>query len=104
LSENPNENKCPVEVAVDVLSGKWKVLVLWYLQDHKRRFNELQRLLPGVSQKVLSEQLKELERDGIIKRRVYPEIPPKVEYELTNKGAKVKPILNSLFTWGLTLR
>jgi DNA-binding HxlR family transcriptional regulator len=78
--------KCPVETAVDVLRGKWKILILWYLQDGHYRFNELQRILPGVTQKVLSQQLRELERDGIISRRIYAEVPPRVEYYLTEHG------------------
>jgi DNA-binding HxlR family transcriptional regulator len=95
--------KCPVELAVDMLSGKWKVLALWYLQDQRRRFNELQRLMPSVSQKMLTQQLRELERDGIIGREVFDENPPRVEYFMTKRGEAVKPILNSLFTWGLTV-
>jgi DNA-binding HxlR family transcriptional regulator len=95
--------KCPVELAVDMLSGKWKVLALWYLQDHRRRFNELQRLMPSVSQKMLTQQLRELERDGIIGREVFDENPPRVEYFMTKRGEAVRPILNSLFTWGLTV-
>jgi DNA-binding HxlR family transcriptional regulator len=95
--------KCPVELAVDVLSGKWKVLALWYLQDRRRRFNELQRLMPGVSQKMLTHQLRELERDGIIGREVFDENPPRVEYYLTKRGEAVKPILNSLCSWGLSV-
>ncbi|MFC5703323.1 winged helix-turn-helix transcriptional regulator [Cohnella faecalis] len=98
-----NYVKCPVELAVDVLSGKWKVLALWYLQDQRRRFNELQRLMPGVSQKMLTQQLRELEKDGIIGRQIFDENPPRVEYYLTERGEAVKPILSSLFTWGLTV-
>ncbi|MVP00597.1 MULTISPECIES: winged helix-turn-helix transcriptional regulator [Paenibacillus] len=96
--------KCPVEIAVDALSGKWKVLALWYLQHETLRFNELQRRLPGVSQKVLSQQLKELEKDGIIGRQVFAEMPPRVVYFMTEKGKAMKPILSSLFTWGTTFK
>ncbi len=91
---------CPVEAALEVLGGKWKGLVLFHLKDDKRRFNELRRLIPDVTQRTLTRQLRELEQDGIVRRTIYPEIPPKVEYELTDFGKTLIPILDALYGWG----
>ena len=92
--------KCPVETALDVLAGKWKILILWYLRSETKRFNELQKLLPRTTQKMLIQKLRELENDGIIERKVYPVVPPKVEYSLTEYGTTLKPILKQLYLWG----
>lgn len=92
--------KCPVETALDVLAGKWKILILWYLRRDTLRFNELQKKLPRVTQKMLIQKLRELEEDGIVNRKVYPVVPPKVEYSLTTYGESLKPILKQLFLWG----
>ncbi len=92
--------KCPVETALDVLAGKWKILILWYLRSETKRFNELQKLLPRTTQKMLIQKLRELEEDGIVHREVYPVVPPKVEYSLTEYGKSLKPILKSLYLWG----
>lgn len=92
--------KCPVETALDVIDGKWKILILWYLRRDTKRFNELQKLMPKITQKMLSTKLKELEDDGIILRVVYPVVPPKVEYSLTSYGMSLKPILKQLYLWG----
>ena len=70
---------CPVEIAMDILSGKWKSLMLWHLHEGTKRYKELERIVPGVSQKMLTQQLRELERDGLVERMVYPEVPPRVE-------------------------
>ncbi len=92
--------KCPVETALDVLLGKWKILILWYLRAETKRFSELQKLLPHTTQKMLIQKLRELEKDGIVKREVYPVVPPKVEYSLTLYGQSLKPILKQLYLWG----
>ncbi len=92
--------KCPVETALDVLAGKWKILILWYLRSEKKRFNELQKLLPRTTQKMLIQKLRELEEDGIVHREVYPVVPPKVEYSLTEYGQSLKPILKQMYLWG----
>ncbi len=92
--------KCPVETALDVLAGKWKILILWYLRRDTLRFNELQKLLPNVTQKMLVQKLRELEKDGIVNRQVYPVVPPKVEYSLTEYGKTLNPILKQMFMWG----
>ena len=92
--------KCPVETALDVLAGKWKILILWYLRAETKRFNELQKLMPRTTQKMLIQKLRELENDGLVNRKVYPVVPPKVEYSLTSYGESLKPILKSLYLWG----
>lgn len=91
---NGKEYNCNIEVLVDVVGGKWKMLILWNLRDGGvRRFNELRRLIPGSTQKMLTVQLRELERDGIINRLVYAQVPPKVEYSLTKYGRRLKPFI-----------
>ena len=97
---NVNRDKCPVETTIDALAGKWKILILWYLKDEKKRFNELQKLLPNTTQKMLIQKLRELEEDNIVHREVYPVVPPKVEYSLTEYGKSLKPILKQLYLWG----
>lgn len=91
---------CSVEAALDVIGGKWKGVILFHLLDGKKRFNELRRLIPTASLRILTLQLRELESDGVILRTVYPQIPPKVEYELTTFGKSLKPILLQLREWG----
>ena len=90
---------CNIEVIVDVIGGKWKMLILWNLREGVKRFNELGRLIPGSTQKMLTAQLRELERDGIVFRKVYPQVPPKVEYDLTKWGQAMCPALDSLLEW-----
>ena len=91
---------CAVEAALDIIGNKWKGVILFHLLDGTKRFNELRRLIPSVTQRMLTLQLRELEHDQIISRTVYPEVPPKVEYNLTKQGESLKPILNSLREWG----
>jgi DNA-binding HxlR family transcriptional regulator len=90
---------CPVEAAIAVIGGKWKGVILYHLSDTKR-FNELRKLIPSVTQRMLTKQLRELERDGIVLRTVYAQVPPKVEYSLTRFGETLRPILRELETWG----
>lgn len=97
---NEDTYPCPVEVTVDVIGGKWKGLILYHLTSGPKRFNELGRLLPKTTQRMLTLQLRELEKDGIIHREVYKEIPPKVEYSLTNFGETLKPIIFLMRDWG----
>lgn len=91
---------CPVEVTIRIIGGRWKVLVIHNLLDGHKRFNELQRLLVGIAPRTLTKQLRELESDGIISRTAYPEIPPRVEYELTDLGRSIQPVLNAMGKWG----
>ena len=91
-----------MEVALNVIGGKWKPLILKQMIETQRRYNELYRLVPGISHKVLIHQLRELEKDGIVERQVFPEIPPKVEYRLTEFGRTVIPVEEALCAWGRT--
>ncbi|GAA0358511.1 winged helix-turn-helix transcriptional regulator [Bacillus horti] len=91
---------CPVDVAVQMISGKWKPRLIFELQGQTRRFGELHRLLPGVSKHVLTVQLRELEKDGIISRTVIPTIPPQVNYNLTEFGSNLTPILEQMIKLG----
>lgn len=95
------ENTCPMELGINVLSGKWKLQILWNIHKKKTvRFNELKRLLGNITTKTLTDQLKELEEQEIIKRTVYPEVPPKVEYSFTEIGITLEPVLKALCDWG----
>jgi DNA-binding HxlR family transcriptional regulator len=100
IEHNQKKYKCPVEMAMDLISGKWKVLILWHLAEGILRFNEMRRIFPDVSHKMLTQQLRELEADGIIHRKVYAESPPRVEYSLTEFGKTLVPHLHSLNQWG----
>ncbi|BCR03081.1 HxlR family transcriptional regulator [Desulfuromonas versatilis] len=92
--------KCGVEVTLEVIGGKWKGVILWHLKRKTLRFSQLRRRLPGVTQKMLTQQLRELERDGMVHREVFPEVPPRVEYSLTKTGWEVVPILELMCQWG----
>lgn len=91
---------CPVKLTADIIGGKWKPLILFYLEGHTRRFSELRRLIPHMTKKMLTQHLRELERDEIIRRKVYAEVPPRVEYSLTRHGESLKPILKLMSAWG----
>lgn len=91
---------CPVTETQNVIAGKWKIIILWHLSKQTRRFGELQRLVPGISKGILTSQLRELERDQMVHREVYKEVPPKVEYSLTEAGKGFTPILESMGEWG----
>jgi DNA-binding HxlR family transcriptional regulator len=88
-------------VTLAVIGGRWKVLILYHLFDGVKRFSELQRALPGVTQKMLTQQLRELEGDGIVSRTVYPQVPPKVEYAMTPLGKTLQPVVKAMCRWGL---
>lgn len=91
---------CPVATTVALIGSKWKLLIIRNLLARPWRFNELKKALEGISQKVLTDSLRSMEADGIITRTVYPEVPPRVEYALTELGESLKPILDSMRTWG----
>lgn len=90
-----------MELTLAIIGGKWKVLILWYLSDKTMRFNELRRTLPRITQKMLTQQLRELEEYGLVNRLIYTQIPPKVEYSLTDAGKSILPVLENLRQWGL---
>lgn len=94
------EYNIPIDAALEVIGGKWKAVILYYLIRGTRRTNELKRLIPGITQKMLTQQLRELEEDGIILRKWYDQMPPKVEYSLTDYGRTLEPILTALCLWG----
>ncbi|RDC65178.1 winged helix-turn-helix transcriptional regulator [Adhaeribacter pallidiroseus] len=91
---------CALDVTMNYIGGKWKSVVLWYLLGQTRRFSELKKLIPSITEKMLSLQLKELEADGIVCRTVYPQVPPKVEYALTDFGRELTPIIEAMAKWG----
>ncbi len=100
MADEQTEGTQFVQTTLNVLGGKWKVLILWHLKDETRRFSELKRLMPEISEKMLIQQLRELERDEIVHRNVYPDVPPKVEYSFTDYGRSLKPVLQALCNWG----
>ncbi|WP_347552576.1 helix-turn-helix domain-containing protein [Pseudalkalibacillus hwajinpoensis] len=92
---------CEKELTLAVIGGKWKMLILWHLgKQGTKRFGELKSLMPGITQRMLVNQLRELEDDQIVNRKVYPVVPPKVEYSLTEQGETLMPILDSMYEWG----
>ena len=91
---------CSLDITMHFIGGKWKAVVLWYLRNGKKRFGELKQLVPDITDKMLSLQLKSLEEDGIIKRTVYPEVPPRVEYEFTEQGMTLIPVIEAIAKWG----
>lgn len=92
---------CPVEACVEVIGGKWKGVILFHLLGGTKRFNELMRLMPDVTQRMLTRQLRELEDDQIVNRKIYAEVPPKVEYSLTDFGKTLEPVLRMIQGWGV---
>jgi len=95
------EYQCSMELTLDLIGGKWKSLILWHLGEDTLRFSQLRKTLPQVTQKMLTQQLRELEDCGLVKRFIYTQIPPKVEYSLTEAGKSLLPILATLCQWGL---
>ncbi|MDN3224305.1 winged helix-turn-helix transcriptional regulator [Pseudomonas nunensis] len=91
---------CPVAFTVDVIGGKWKSLILFHLMSGTKRFNEIRRLIPDITQRMLTLQLRELETDGVIHREIYREVPPKVEYSLTELGNSLTPLVSAMREWG----
>lgn len=91
---------CPVEATLELIGGKYKTLILWHLAVRTQRFSQLQRLIPRATPKMLTQQLRELEEDGLLHREVFPVVPPRVEYSLTDRGRSLLPILNAMRDWG----
>lgn len=92
---------CPVELTLSVVAGKWKILILWHLRGATLRFSELRDAMPDITDKMLSQQLRELEDDGLLHREVYPVVPPKTEYSLTEEGRRMVPVLTAMQQWGV---
>lgn len=98
--KHPKET-CPLTLAVKIISGKWKLFILNGLKDGPKRYGELRKICPNITEKMLTSQLKELQKDGIIKRKVYPQVPPKVEYSFTSIGEKLCFLFDPLYSWGV---
>ena len=97
---NNKEYTCPLEMTLDLIDGKWKVLIMWQLSLSVRRFNEIRRIFPDITQKMLTQQLRDLEQNGLIIRTIYQQVPPKVEYSLTDFGRSLIPLLQQMNAWG----
>ncbi|MFZ4521504.1 MAG: winged helix-turn-helix transcriptional regulator [Bacteroidales bacterium] len=91
---------CPVDLTLSVIGGRWKGLVFWNLRESPRRYGELKKILVGINDKMLTQVLRELEKSGVVSRRVYEVIPPKVEYSLTPEGRKLLPVMQQMSEWG----
>lgn len=94
---------CPIEKTLELIGGKYKPLILWHIKDETMRFSQLQRAIPQATAKMLTQHLRELESDGLIVRKVYPVVPPKTEYSLSEKGKSVIPVLDIMCEWGKSL-
>jgi DNA-binding HxlR family transcriptional regulator len=91
---------CPAEMTAELIGGRWKIVLLWYLFQGVQRFSDFQRAVPGITHKVLTHQLRDLEKNGLLTRTVYPEVPPKVEYHVTALGLSLKPVIDAMHQWG----
>jgi DNA-binding HxlR family transcriptional regulator len=91
---------CAMDITMDYIGGKWKTVVLWYLRNGTKRFGQLKKHIPEITEKMLSLQLKELEAHGIVERTVFPEVPPRVEYKLTEEGKTLLPAIEAIAAWG----
>jgi DNA-binding HxlR family transcriptional regulator len=100
----PAWHTCEVSTTLEIIGGRWKTVIVFYLLDGPKRFSEIMRYLPGVTQRMLTRQLRELERDHVLTRHVYPQVPPRVDYQLTEFGHSLKPVLLSMRDWGATYR
>ncbi|MCD0277649.1 helix-turn-helix transcriptional regulator [Xanthomonas melonis] len=97
----PDTAACDVEALLNLIQGRWKLLLLFHLFDGQvQRYSDLERLVPGISQKMLAQQLRQLERDGLVRRTVYPQVPPQVDYRLTAWGQALCPALDAMLAWG----
>ena len=94
------DNRCPAEFTLAMIGGRWKIPILFHLLDGRKRFTELARALNGVTQKMLTQQLREMQRNGLVERKVFAQVPPKVEYSLTNLGVTLRPVVDAMCRWG----
>src|SRR4030095_8632878 len=100
IKMNGKTYHCALDVTMDYIGGKWKSVVLWYLRKEHKRFSELKRLIPGITEKMLSLQLRQLEKDGLVGRRIFAEVPPRVEYFLSEEGKSIVPVIEAIAKWG----
>ncbi|MCC5605888.1 winged helix-turn-helix transcriptional regulator [Nostoc sp. CHAB 5834] len=100
MSEKQTEGTSFVQTTLKILGGKWKILILWHLKDEAKRYSELKQLIPEITEKMLIQQLRELEHDGIVNRKVYSDVPLKVQYSFTDYGRTLIPVLKALCDWG----
>jgi DNA-binding HxlR family transcriptional regulator len=103
VTMNGRTYHCALDITMDYIGGKWKSVVLWYLRKDTKRFSELRKHIPGITEKMLTLQLRELEEDGIVQREVFAQVPPKVEYSLTEFGKTLIPLLEEIARWGRKL-
>lgn len=101
---NARDYPCPVALTIDTVGGKWKAHILWHLRAEPLRYGELKRSLPGITHKMLTQQLRELEADGIVHREVYQVVPPRVDYSLTERGKQLLPAFEVMRQWGLVYK
>jgi DNA-binding HxlR family transcriptional regulator len=94
------DNRCPAEFTLAMIGGRWKIPILFHLLGGRKRFTELARALNGVTQKMLTQQLREMQRNGLVERKVFAQVPPKVEYSLTNLGVTLRPVVDAMCRWG----
>jgi len=102
MSSLKDQYNCSMELTMDLIGGKWKLRILWYLNMGTKRFSELKRLIPDITQKMLTTQLREMESDNLLTRKVYPQVPPKVEYSITEYGKSLQGTLEEMCKWGTT--
>ncbi len=100
IEEMEKVYRCPLELSMDLIGGKWKCVILWHLRKYRLRFSQLKRIMPGITPKMLTQQLRDLEEHGLVHREVYAVIPPKVEYSLTEDGKTFLPVLHAMYKWG----
>ena len=100
IQKDKTDEKCPVKASLNLIGGKWKAVILFHLLDGAKRFNQLRRLLPDITQRMLTNQLRALEADGLLNRQVFAEVPPRVEYSLSDLGRTLEPLLLALKNWG----
>lgn len=100
MSSLKNKYSCSIELTMDLIGGKWKFRILWYLNMGTKRFSELKKLIPDITQKMLTTQLREMESNNLITRKVYPQVPPKVEYSITEYGKSLQSTLEEMCKWG----
>lgn len=95
------EGRCPIEDTLNVIAGRWKIVILWWLYRGELRFGELRRCLPSVTPKMLTQQLRQMEDEGLVRRELFAQVPPKVVYSLTERGQSLRPVLQSLYEWSV---